>query len=266
MPIQSRVQFQPLSYSDFHAIDYEVMGIAFAIHNEMGRFWNEKIYQNELADRYQKAGFGGVATEVPICVSYKDFSKIYKIDLLLESVIYELKTAETFSAEHEKQALNYLMLTGMNHAKLVNMRPPSVQHRFVSTKITPARRLQVTVEDSEWQDLDDDSKRLKQIFKNLLDEWGTFLDITLFYEAVTHFLGGEGAVVKEVEVKNGSRLLGKQKTHLLTQDIAFKISSITKDEKQYESHFRRFLRYTPLKAIHWVNFNHEKVVFKTIFN
>ena len=32
----------------------------------MGRFWNEKIYQNELAYRCQKAGFHKVETEVPI--------------------------------------------------------------------------------------------------------------------------------------------------------------------------------------------------------
>ncbi len=264
MPIQPSVQFKTLSYAEYHALDYEVMGIVFAIHNDMGRFWSEKIYQNELADRCQRAGFENVATEVPIQVSYRDFSKIYKIDLLIRNVIYELKTAETLGGEHEKQAINYLMLTGTNHAKLVNMRPASVQHRFVSTNITPAKRYQFTVEDNEWRDLNDNSVWLKQMFKSFLDEWGVFLDITLFYEALAYFRGGEDALVKEIEVRNESRLLGKQKAHLISQDIAFKISSVTKDERKYENHFHRFLRYTSLKAIHWINFNHEKVVFKTI--
>jgi len=264
MPIRPGVQTKPISYDDFHSLDYKIMGIVFSIHQDFGRFWSEKIYQNELAYRCQRAGFENVAPEVPIQVSYENFIKIYKIDLLINNTIYELKTAQTLGGEHEKQTINYLMLTGLNHAKLINMRPPSVQHRFVSTNITPEKRYTFTVEDEQWRDLDDGSIWLKRMFKSLLDEWGVFLDVTLFYEAIVHFRGGEEAVVKEIEVRHDSRFLGRQKTYLLTSDIAFKISSVTKDEKHYEAHFRRFLRYTSLQAIHWINFNHEKVVFKTI--
>ena len=69
MPIKPGIQMAPVSYSDFHSLDYEIMGLVFSIHNDMGRFWNEKIYQKELAHRCQKAGFGNIATEVPIEVS-----------------------------------------------------------------------------------------------------------------------------------------------------------------------------------------------------
>ncbi|MFQ5866000.1 MAG: hypothetical protein ACE5IW_12300 [bacterium] len=51
MPIKPSVQTKPISYDDFHSLDYEVMGIVFSIHRDLGRFWNEKIYQNELAYR-----------------------------------------------------------------------------------------------------------------------------------------------------------------------------------------------------------------------
>lgn len=205
-----------------------------------------------------------VAAEVPIYVSYEDFTKTYKIDLLINNGIYELKTAQTLTGEHEKQTINYLMLTGLNHAKLINMRPPSVQHRFVSTNITPTKRYEFTVDYEQWQELDEDSAWLERMFKRLLDEWGTFLDVNLFYEAMVHFRGGEEKVVKEIEVMDGARILGRQKAHLLNSNIAFKISSVTKDERHYENHFRRFVRYTPLNAIQWINFNYDKVVFKTI--
>lgn len=154
MPIQLSVQIKPISYADFHALDYKVMGIVFSIHNDFGRFWNEKIYQNELAYRCRKAGLENVATEVPIHVSYEDFSKDYKIDLLIDNVIYELKTAQSLAGEHENQTINYLMLTGLRHAKLINMRPPSVEHRFVSTNITPEKRYKFTIEGGQWRDLD----------------------------------------------------------------------------------------------------------------
>lgn len=264
MPIKLGMQMEPVSHDDFHALDYQIMAIVFSIHNDMGRFWSEKIYKKELAYRCQKSGVGDAAIEVPIEVSFESFVKFYYIDLLINNVIYEMKTVETLTGEHEKQAINYLMLTGLNHAKLINMRPPSVQHRFVSTKITPSKRYDFTIDDEQWRDLDEESIWLKQMFKRFLDEWGVFLEVNLFYEAIVHFLGGEENVIKEIEVMDGTRFLERQKTHLLNSNIAFKITSTTKDEGHYETHFRRFLRYTSLKAMHWINFNHDNVVFKTL--
>jgi GxxExxY protein len=264
MPIKIGVQTKPVSYEDFHAVDYEVMGIVFSIHRELGRLWNEKIYQNELVHRCRRAGFDSITAEVPICVSYEDFVKVYYIDLLINNVIYELKTARTLVGEHEKQTINYLVLTGLNHAKLINMRPPSVQHRFVSTNMTREERYDLTVDDEHWLDLDDNSAWLKRMFNRLLQEWGAFLEVSLFYDAIVHFRGGEENAVREIDVRDGSRLMGRQKTHLITPNVAFMISSVTKDVRHYENHLRRFVRYTSLKAIQWINFNHQNVVFKTI--
>lgn len=181
MPIEHGVHTTSISDNDFHLLDYEVMGLVFAIHRELGKFWNEKIYQNELADRCQKAGLGNVATEVPIQVSFKDFTKFYYIDLLINNTIYELKTAQTLTGLHQKQTINYLLLAGLNHAKLINMRPPSVQHRFVSTRTTKEKRYDFTVDDEQWQELDEDSIWLKELFETLLEEWGAFLEVNLFY-------------------------------------------------------------------------------------
>ena len=86
----------------------------------------------------------------------------------------------------------------------------------------------------------------------------------MFYDAVVHFRGDEDVVVHEIEVKNGLRVLGRQKTHLIASEVAFHISSVTKNEEYYESHLRRFIRYTSLKAIQWINFNYDRVVFKTV--
>jgi GxxExxY protein len=264
MPISPGVQTQPISADDFHKLDYQVMGLVFSLQRDLGRFWNEKIYQNELAYRCQTAGIERVAAEVPIHVSCEDFTKTYKIDLLIQNSIYELKTAQTLTSGHEKQTINYLMLTGLNHAKLVNMHPPSVQHRFISTNMTPEKRYHFSINDEEWIELDEDSVWLQQKFMRLLDEWGTFLEINLFDEAIIHFLGGAEKNVKEIEITNGARILGRQKVSLLNSNVAFRISALTKDGIQYENHLRRFIRYTSLKAIQWINFNHDNVVFKTI--
>lgn len=266
MPINYEIQLTPLSQDEFHALDYEVMGLTFAIHREMGRFWHEKIYRRKLANRCLQAGFKKAVLEFPIQVSYQSFSKFYYIDLLIDdALIYELKAVQALSVAHRTQTLNYLFLTGRQHAKLVNMGPASVEHRFVSTRITSAKRYTFTINESAWRDLDEDSVWLKQLLTQLLREWGTFLDTHLFYDAIYHFRGGEENVVKTIEAVNGSQILGRQKVHLLNPAIAFKISSVTKAVSSYEQDLRRFIQYTPLRAIQWINFNHEQIMFKTVF-
>lgn len=265
MPIERSFKTKLISEDDFYAFDYEVMGLVFSIHRELGRLWSEKIYQNELAYRCQKVGFEKVDTEAPVQVSYQDFQKLFYIDLVLnDAVIYELKTVQALTGEHQQQALNYLLLLGMQHGKLINMRPPSVKSRFVSTRLTLEKRYDYTIEDQYWQDLDEDSIWLKQLVVSLLNEWGAFLDTTLFYDAIEHFRGGEENVVKKIEVNDGTHVLGAQKVHMINPEVAFKISSMTKDENYYEHHLRKFIHYASLKAIQWINFNHDRIMFKTI--
>lgn len=224
------------------------------------------IYQNELAYQCQKAGFGEAAIEVPKQVSFNDFTKFYYMDLLLNNaVLYELKAVQALTGEHHKQALNYLLLTGIWHGKLINMRPSSVESKFVSTNITPTKRYDFSIDETEWQDLDEDSLRFRQLVVNLLHDWGTFLSTDLFYDAVIHFHGGEENVVKEVEVAEDRRIIGKQKTYLLNSETAFNISAVTKNERQSAAHLRRFIRHTNLKAMQWINFNHDLITFRTLF-
>jgi GxxExxY protein len=264
--IRSDINLQSISYEDFHIIDYEVMGIIFSIHREMGRFWDEKIYREELAYRCRSKGKNNVYTEIPIKVTFDTFVKLYYIDVLVDNIIYELKTIKVISKEHEKQAINYLMLTGQNHGKIVNMRPPSVQHYYVSTNITRDLRFDFTIEDGQWVEFDDNSVRLKSMFLNLLRCWGVFLETTLYTEAITHFLGGEEIVIRALDVKSGSRLIGRQNAHMISPDTAFKISAVTKNVMQYEKQIRRFIGFTSLKAVQWINFNRKKVFLKTILN
>lgn len=265
MPFKDSALIKPCSEDEFHLVDYKIMGIVFSIHKELGRFCDEKIYQNELAHRCYDAEFETVETEVPIQVSYKDFCKTFYMDLLINNIVmYELKTVKNLNGEHQKQALNYLLLTGMNHGKLVNMRQESVQHQFISTRLTKEKRLKFTTADWGWEDLDTDSTSLRQLVLGLVSEWGAFLDTQLYYDAINHFLGGEEQVIKRIEIVKDSRVLGTQRVHLLNPEIAFKVSAVTKTKTFYEQHLRRFLNHTSLKAIQWINFEHNKIVFSTI--
>ena len=265
MPIT--VPFKPRHISDeeFREMDFQTMGFAFAIQNEMGRFWSEQIYQHELAYRCQKVGVEKVDTEVPIKVSFKDFDKIYYADLILnDSIVYELKAVEALVGEHRNQALNYLFLTGLNRGKLINMRSPLVESEFVSTSILTEKRFDFAIEDADWRNLDDDCIWLKQLIVDLLFEWGAYLDIHLYYEVIEHFRGGKENVIKKIKVINSQRIIGEQKIHFLNNDVAFKISSILKNQDKYEEQLHKFLRFTTLRAMQWINFNRDHIIFKTI--
>lgn len=267
MAINTKHRIKRISAQEFHEIDYQVTGFAFDIHNEIGRLWSEQIYRNELANRCRKAGLGGVEIEVPVIVSYRDFFKEYFIDLLVQdSIVYELKTANRLNSEHEKQALHYLFLLGLQYGKMINFRPPSVEKHFVSTSMFPEDRHDVVFDDKLWRELDEDSNWLKELIVELTKDWGAFLETSLFYEAIYHFRGGVDQVVKDIEVVLNGADLGNQQVHLLNPNVAFKITAITKGVESYEQHLNRFIRLTKLNAIHWINFNHHEISFKTILN
>jgi hypothetical protein len=74
MPIQFSPAIHPISQEEFHALDYEVTGLAFEVHRDLGPlFLSEKIYQRELARRCVRHGYSACLEE-PIEVSFDTFS------------------------------------------------------------------------------------------------------------------------------------------------------------------------------------------------
>lgn len=140
MPVECSVAVEPLDQEDFHRIDRRVMGEIFAMHNSMGRFFDERNYQCEPA-----ACCGGLGIdarrELEVCVTHGDFAKSYFLDLLIgRGCIYGLKTMASLGPLHDKQLIHYLLLTDLGHGKLVDFRPGSVGTRVVSTRLRHADR------------------------------------------------------------------------------------------------------------------------------
>ncbi|VGO18776.1 GxxExxY protein [Pontiella sulfatireligans] len=242
-----------------------VMGLAFRVHRELGRFCHEKIYQNALREACAGNGFPLSKTEVEIQVSHKDYCKSYFADLLVESgIVYEAKTVEAFHESHRKQLLHYLMLLGLFHGTLLNFRSQSLQHEFVSTRLTPEKRKQFTIIDSEWELLDSRTQNLQETLLDLLGEWGAFLDTALYTDAVAHFLGGSDRILSPVEVIHRGKVLGVQRVHMLSKGTAYKITAATKNINIYKKDLLRFLAHTHLKSVQWINLNHHNIEFRTL--
>lgn len=265
MPIEFGFKTNVISKQDFYLLDYKMMEIAFAIHNEFGRFWDEKIYQRELVRRCREAGFEDIIAEAPITVSCNGFQKCYFLDVLLDNaVVYEIKTVNSLNGAHQKQILNYMFLLGLSYGKLINFSPASVEYRFVSTTVKTENRFSFIINDTKWKNIDAESEWLKETIIELLREWGTYLDTNLFYQAICFFRGGEENVNQNVKVISNSVELGFQKMNLLTPKIAFQLSSINKDFAFYEQHLYRQLKHTNFESIQWINFGRRTITFRTI--
>ena len=211
MPIEVSTMIQAQDQEQFHALDRRIMGVVFEVHNEFGRLMDEELYKSEIAARCVASGVEPAEREVRIRVSHQGFVKDYFMDLLFcHGFMLEAKVAERLVAAHRGQALNYLLLAGLKHGRLVNLRTERVQHEFVSTTLTPEERRRFSVVESGWVEMDAKSRQLKARTIELLEDWGAFLDVNLYREALGHFLGGAGVVCKAVEVFSGSRRVGTQ--------------------------------------------------------
>jgi GxxExxY protein len=265
MPITCPICLRPLDQEEFARLDYDVMRCAYTSHNQLGRLCDEVIYQNDLAVRLQIAGLGPVLREVSVTVTYRDFSKTYRLDLVVcDAAVYELKAEVRLASEHEAQLLDYLLLCGSHHGKLVNFRPPRVESRFVNTTLTPEAQREFKVETKRWRAVDPASQLFQTMLLELLADWGGFLQLSLYTEALVHVLGGEQKVVQKLGLWREGLSLGNQRFHLLSPQSAFRLTALPDGTEEYEPQLRALLEHSSLKTLQWVNLARHRVQFITL--
>jgi GxxExxY protein len=99
----------------------KIIGCAFAVHNNLGSGFLEKVYENAMMVELAKCGIRA-QQQVPVAVHYAGIRVgEYFADLLVEErVVCELKAVSGISREHEVQLVNYLTATGLNVGLLLN--------------------------------------------------------------------------------------------------------------------------------------------------
>lgn len=262
MPIKVHANILHLDQDQFGEIAYRVMDHVFAIHNEMGRFLDEDIYRDAVAARIGTDS----QTEVRIEVTFEDFRKEYYMDLLVAGgAVFELKTVDRLAAAHRSQLLNYLLLCGLSHGKLINLRGEMVEHEFVNTHLKHSDRTTFEVADQQWREPDSADHSLRDWFLAFLRDVGAGLDVHLYESAISHFFGGDDAVLHEVDILLDGQSLGRQKVRLARPNWAFKATTIDDDGlPHFEDHARRFLQHTKLDGFHWINVTRALVTFQSI--
>ena len=114
----------------------EIIGTAYAVHNELGSGFLEKVYENAMAVelRSRKIAF---RTQAPLKVKYRgEPVGEYFADMIVESsVVCELKALETVPREAEIQLVNYLVATGTDIGLLINFgKSVTVRRKFRTHK------------------------------------------------------------------------------------------------------------------------------------
>jgi GxxExxY protein len=107
----------------------QIRQIAFKLHSYLRHGHLEKVYENGLAHRLQKAGFR-VAQQHPLKVCDEDGTVLgdYFADLFVEGdLILELKACKALAGEHTAQVLGYLRASGQRHALLINFGSPKIE-------------------------------------------------------------------------------------------------------------------------------------------
>jgi len=265
-PFHCPIPLRRLSRPKFDELSRLVMAHVFASQNELGRLCDEPVYQNDLARRLELAGLGPVAKEIPLAVSFRDFTKIYYLDLVVQQAfIAELKAVSMLLKEHDSQLLNYLLIADVPHGKLINFRPPSVEYRTVNAVVSAAERHSFTLVTDRWRPQTARCRELCDLFAELLVAWGAFLDSHLYEQALIHFLGGEATVLQRVPLTRAGFPLGTQLVTLLTEAIGFRVTALSPAASTgYEAQLRRFLGLTPLTTLHWLNLHHHELQLVTI--
>ena len=113
-------------------ITRRIIGCAYAVANELGPGFLEKVYENALFHELVKLGLV-VAQQAPITVYYDGVVVgEYIADLFVEGcVLVELKAVKALDEIHVAQCLNYLKATGHRVCLLINFGARKVELKRV---------------------------------------------------------------------------------------------------------------------------------------
>lgn len=135
-----------------------------------------------------------------------------------------------------------------------------LEHEFVNCQSSLKTRRAFHVRTEDWQTAHSPFQSFQQLLLELLKDWGTGLDLALYEQAVTHFLG----TVQTVPVVVDGRVLGHQTVRLIAPDTLFKLTALSSHLDDFMSHAKRFLRHSGLQQIAWANITRFEVAFRCI--
>jgi GxxExxY protein len=97
-------------------LSYQITGILFSVHNELGQYAREKQYGDLIEEKLKES-------KIPYGREISIGSSGNVLDFIIDKkIILELKTVRILTRECYRQIQNYLQQTGLNLGLLANFR------------------------------------------------------------------------------------------------------------------------------------------------
>jgi GxxExxY protein len=258
MPVIVDSPIEIMSQAKFGHIAYEVVGRSIEIYRRLGSVFHESVYHAVL----QQVVGPRSKSQVSVHLQFETFEKEYFLDFLVDcGALFELKRAEEIHDRHRAQIIQYMMLTGIQHSKIINFGATCVTHEFVNCLETVQQRRLFTIEFRNWPKANPYLTHFQQKVTELIRDWGTGLQTSTYAEAISHLCGDQKSSGLSSKALWNGEFIASQRFPLVLPDVTFRVTSIRGDTKTHEDHFRRLLGNTDLKQMIWVNFISDVVRF-----
>lgn len=123
---------------DYQDKVYKIIGAAMEVHRNLGGGLLEPIYNEALVMELDDRGIKGDPEKYLPCY-YKErlMKKSYKMDIVVDDIVIELKSVQKIISAHRTQLFNYLRLTHQPIGLLINFGGESLQgERYAYDKET----------------------------------------------------------------------------------------------------------------------------------
>ena len=134
-----REEQKNLGSEEINVLTEKIIGCAYAVSNELGACFLEKVYENAMTIELEANGLTA-ESQKPISVQYR--GKIvgeYFADLLVnDEIIVELKVAKSIDEAHIAQTINYLRACGKSCGLILNFGKPRVEVKRVVNRFKEA--------------------------------------------------------------------------------------------------------------------------------
>lgn len=112
---------------------YKIIGALIEVHKNLGKGFSEIVYKDALEYELKINGIF-FEREKEYLVHYKDIilnHKFYADFVILDKIILEIKSTDSFHDKHISQCLNYLHVSGHRLAILANFNKTSLEYKRI---------------------------------------------------------------------------------------------------------------------------------------
>lgn len=117
-----------MDYKQYKDIVYRIIGAAMKVHSELCWGLLEPIYQEALHLELEDCGIKNVREQEVNCY-YKNhlLDKKYRMDIVVDDIVIEIKAVKALIPAHRAQLFNYMRLTNHRLGLLINFGNSSLQ-------------------------------------------------------------------------------------------------------------------------------------------